>query len=101
MYQDEIFENALQETKAESLKQLQGDFKDSINKFLLQLGSIDSKVDQMMRTGEEDTANVNSLNSGIQKIEDKNHRIELRNQNKTSGKHNRPSGRADRCAAEI
>ena len=27
MYQDEIFENALQETKAESLKQLQGEVK--------------------------------------------------------------------------
>lgn len=71
------------EKKEFFLKQLQGDFKDSINKFLLQLGSIDSKVDQMMRTGEEDTANVNSLNSGIQKIEEKNHRIELRNQNKS------------------
>lgn len=27
MYQDEIFENALQETKAENLKQLQGEVK--------------------------------------------------------------------------
>ena len=71
------------EKKEFFLKQLQGDFKDSVNKFLLQLGSIDTKVELMMKTCEEDTANVNSLNAGIQKIEDKNHRIELRNQNKT------------------
>lgn len=49
MYQDEIFENALQETKAESLKQLQGEVKTVervIEKLLTQLLECTSSVSE-------------------------------------------------------
>ena len=68
--------------KEQFLTQLSGDFRESVTKFLFQLTYIDEKVDQMLHSGNADYASVNALNAGIQKIEEKNHRIELRNENK-------------------
>ena len=64
------------------LKQLNGDFKNNVDGFLIQLNNLDEKIATLSFNTENDKEGVVDLYGGIQKIEEKNHRIKLRNLNK-------------------
>ena len=66
----------------EFLKQLNGDFKTYVDGFLIQLSNLDGKVNSLSINNANDQVGVEELYGGIQKIEEKNHRIKLRNLNK-------------------
>ena len=68
--------------KEEFLKLLKDDFTKSVKGFQNSLDNFNLQVQQMKTSTDSDLSNINSLYIGIQKIEEKNHRIELRNQNK-------------------
>ena len=68
--------------KEEFLKLLKDDFSKSVKGFHNSLDNFNLQVQQMKTSTDSDLSNINSLYIGIQKIEEKNHRIELRNQNK-------------------
>ena len=66
----------------EFLIQLNGDFKNYVDGFLIQLSNLDGKINSLSVSNINDSVGVNELYGGIQKIEEKNHRIKLRNINK-------------------
>ena len=66
----------------EFLIQLNGDFKNYVDGFLIQLSNLDGKLNSLSVSNINDSIGVNELYGGIQKIEEKNHRIKLRNINK-------------------
>ena len=66
----------------EFLVQLNGDFKNYVDGFLIQLSNLDGKINSLNISNINDSIGVNELYGGIQKIEEKNHRIKLRNINK-------------------
>ena len=66
----------------EFLIQLNGDFKSYVDGFLIQLSNLDGKLNSLSMSNINDSIGVNELYGGIQKIEEKNHRIKLRNINK-------------------
>ena len=66
----------------EFLIQLNGDFKSYVDVFLIQLSNLDGKLNSLSMSNINDSIGVNELYGGIQKIEEKNHRIKLRNINK-------------------
>ena len=66
----------------EFLTQLSGDFKNYVDGFLIQLSNLDGKLNSLSMSNINDSVGVNELYGGIQKIEEKNHRIKLRNINK-------------------
>ena len=66
----------------EFLIQLNGDFKNYVDGFLIQLSNLDGKINSLNISNINDSIGVNELYGGIQKIEEKNHRIKLRNINK-------------------
>ena len=66
----------------EFLIQLNGDFKSYVDGFLVQLNNLDGKINSLSVSNINDSIGVNELYGGIQKIEEKNHRIKLRNINK-------------------
>ena len=66
----------------EFLIQLNGDFKNYVDGFLIQLSNLDGKLNSLSVSNYNDSIGVNELYGGIQKIEEKNHRIKLRNINK-------------------
>ena len=70
------------EKSEEFLKQLNGEFKTYVDGFLVQLSNLDGKINSLSVSNFNDKAGVDELYGGIQKIEEKNHRIKLRNLNK-------------------
>ena len=70
------------EKSEEFLKQLNGEFKTYVDGFLVQLSNLDGKINSLSVSNINDKAGVDELYGGIQKIEEKNHRIKLRNLNK-------------------
>ena len=66
----------------EFLKQLNGEFKTDVDGFLIQLSNLDGKINSLNINNNNDLSGVDDLYGGIQKIEEKNHRIKLRNINK-------------------
>ena len=66
----------------EFLVQLNGEFKNYVDGFLIQLSNLDGKINSLSVSNINDSMGVNELYGGIQKIEEKNHRIKLRNINK-------------------
>ena len=70
------------EKSEEFLKQLNGDFKTYVDGFLIQLSNLDGKINSLSMSNANDMLGVGELYGGIQKIEEKNHRIKLRNMNK-------------------
>ena len=70
------------EESEEFLKQLNGDFKTYVDGFLVQLSNLDGKINSLSVNNINDKMGVDELYGGIQKIEEKNHRIKLRNINK-------------------
>ena len=66
----------------EFLVQLNGDFKNYVDGFLIQLSNLEGKINSLNVSNINDSIGVNELYGGIQKIEEKNHRIKLRNINK-------------------
>ena len=70
------------EKSEEFLKQLNGDFKTYVDGFLIQLSNLDGKINSLSMSNANDMLGVGELYGGIQKIEEKNHRIKLRNVNK-------------------
>ena len=70
------------EKSEEFLKQLNGDFKTYVDGFLIQLSNLDGKINSLSVSNINDKMGVDELYGGIQKIEEKNHRIKLRNLNK-------------------
>jgi hypothetical protein len=68
--------------KEEFLKLLKDDFSQSIKGYNNSIDHFYLQVQSMKLLSDSDLSKVNSLYTGIQKIEEKNHRIELRNQNK-------------------
>jgi hypothetical protein len=66
----------------EFLKQLNGEFKTYVDGFLIQLSNLDGKINSLNINNNNDRAGVDEIYGGIQKIEEKNHRIKLRNINK-------------------
>ena len=70
------------EKSEEFLKQLNGEFKTYVDGFLVQLSNLDGKINSLSVSNINDKTGVDELYGGIQKIEEKNHRIKLRNLNK-------------------
>ena len=70
------------EKSEEFLKQLNGDFKTYVDGFLIQLSNLEGKINSLSINNSNDKVGVDELYGGIQKIEEKNHRIKLRNLNK-------------------
>ena len=70
------------EKSEEFLKQLNGDFKTYVDGFLIQLSNLEGKINSLSINNSSDQAAVDEIYGGIQKIEEKNHRIKLRNLNK-------------------
>ena len=66
----------------EFLRQLNGDFKTYVDGFLIQLSNLDGKINSLNLNNNNDLAGIDEIYGGIQKIEEKNHRIKLRNLNK-------------------
>ena len=66
----------------EFLKQLNGEFKTYVDGFLIQLSNLDGKINSLNINNNNDRSGVDEIYGGIQKIEEKNHRIKLRNINK-------------------
>ena len=66
----------------EFLRQLNGDFKTYVDGFLIQLSNLYGKINSLNLNNNNDLAGIDELYGGIQKIEEKNHRIKLRNLNK-------------------
>ena len=59
----------------EFLVQLNGDFKNYVDGFLIQLSNLDGKLNSLSVSNYNDSLGLNELYGGIQKIEEKNHRI--------------------------
>ena len=70
------------EKSEEFLKELNGDFKTNVDGYLIQLSNLDGKLNSLSISNINDYVGVEELYGGIQKIEEKNHRIKLRNLNK-------------------
>ena len=75
-------EDFSREKSEDFLKQLNGDFKTYVDGFLIQLSNLKGKVNSLNDNNSKDKAGVDEIYGGIQKIEEKNHRIKLRNLNK-------------------
>ena len=69
-------------TKESFLKTLQGEFSISVKEFLTDLENSESSIIRMDEGLDKDLFSINNIWHGIQKIEDANHSIELRNENK-------------------
>jgi hypothetical protein len=69
-------------TKESFLQKLQGDFAKDVTFFLAEIQNLDGNISKMSTSLESDLSSIADIWHGIQKIEDANHRIELRNENK-------------------
>lgn len=69
-------------TKESFLQKLQGDFAKDVSFFLGEIQNLDGNISKMSTSLESDLSSISDIWHGIQKIEDANHRIELRNENK-------------------
>jgi hypothetical protein len=69
-------------TKESFLNTLQGEFASNVKQFLGELENSEFNIIRMNEGLDKDLLSINNIWHGIQKIEDANHNIELRNENK-------------------
>lgn len=70
------------QTKESFLKRLQNEFAKDVIFFLGEIKQLDESIIKMDTSLEEDLGSISNIWHGIQKIEDANHHIELRNESK-------------------
>ena len=68
--------------KENFLKILQGDFKKKVSYFMEEIQKMDGLIEKYDSSLKKDQSMIEEIWQGIQKIEDANHRVELRNENK-------------------
>jgi hypothetical protein len=70
------------ETKESFLQTLQGSFSKDVDHYLNELDKLNYTLDQLEGSFNQDNDSIERIFQSIQKIEDANHRIELRGENK-------------------